>query len=226
MKNNSSGTDMSAPQNIFELRRKLAATAEFLTPENLATLTLKYEGKVALLVVDVQKKFCAKEVGLGNDETVAVSKHIGSLAPEFRKASVPVYAVYCSIPGSRQTDFYEFEPCFGDVLIGKNRDSAFAGSNIRDILEKDHMKLLLICGFNLNACLKETISDARKAGFDVCLLRDLAGNGILSSGDEDDTRRTLEEMQQEGVMMAQSGEVLEQLKARSGVKQKLVVCRS
>jgi len=200
------------------LPQSLQETAAFFDPENLARLALKYEGEVALLVIDVQKQFCdpADREKRGNAETVEISERIQSLVPEFRKAGIPVYAIFYSPTGRkkrfRKIDFYKFKPDAGDTVVGKYADSAFEGSNIADLLHGDNKKLLLACGFNLNACVKSTVKDARAAGFEVCLLRDLAGNDCLN---RDYADSHLRDMQKAGTVIASSQAVLKQLRAPS-----------
>ena len=201
------------------LPRKLKKAADFFKSENLAALTLKYEGEVALLVIDVQKEFCDPKERRGTKQTKAVSKHIRSIVPQFRKAGIPVYAVYNSPDGERKPsdiDFYKFAPGPNDVVIAKNGDSAFKNSNIGDILKKDHKKLLLICGFNLSVCVAKTALDARASGFEVCLLRDLTADDYFCSDIKYNTYTdaALREMQQQGVVIAPSKKILKYLPRR------------
>lgn len=50
--------------------------SDFFRSKNLAQQTLKYEGNPALLVIDVQKKFCDPKNERGNLETKVISKRI------------------------------------------------------------------------------------------------------------------------------------------------------
>lgn len=197
---------------MSDLPEKIKAASDFLKPENLETLLLKYEGEVALLVIDVQKMFCDPQGRLGNAQTEEVSKRIQSLVPEFRKAGVPVYAVYFG--GEKEAseiDFYKFRPAQEDTLVAKSDVSAFKSSDIKNTLQKDGKKLLLTCGFNLSACVLSTVMDARAEGFEVCLLRDLAGD------DNDNARggmSALLAMKGKDVLIESSDKVIEQLQAR------------
>ena len=168
-------------------RKKVQKTLDFFEPENLAGITINYDGKVfnydeiALLVIDVQEEFCDPKhrEKRGTKHTVEVSERIQSIVPKFRKANIPVYAIYYSenkIKDLSKIDFFKFTPASNDTLIRKTADSAFRGSNIKNILQEDKKKLLLTCGFNLNACVKRTVTDAKEHGFEVCLLDDLTGN--------------------------------------------------
>jgi nicotinamidase-related amidase len=197
-------------------REQLKKVFAFFSPENLAAQKVKYEGDVALLVIDVQREFCDPDGRRGNAETAEVSKRIQSLVPEFRKAGVPIYAVYFSEEKKKNAsdiDFYEFTPHPDDVLVAKNADSAFKGSNIKKILQRDKRKTLLTCGFNLNACVKSTAMDALIEGFDVCLLRDLTGN---DNGNDysNITNDTLTKVRDMGATIEKSDTVLARLRDR------------
>lgn len=64
----------------------------FLQPSPIPLNTI--DGDTALVIIDVQHTYCNPTQGRGNDETVRVSKRIKSLSAEFKKAGLPVYAVY------------------------------------------------------------------------------------------------------------------------------------
>ena len=195
------------------LAQRVEEAHAFFDPQNLADLIIKYDGDIGFLAIDVQKQFCdpAAPTGWGSEETDRVSESIKSLAPEFRKAGVPVYAVYFDSPkkSAADVDFYKFIPEPEDTLVAKNQRSAFKGGNIKKVLEKDHRKLLLACGVYLDRCVKDTVIDAVKQGFDVCLLRDLTGD---YAGDASHTDKSLERMTEKGVAVLQSEQVLKALR--------------
>lgn len=195
---------------MSEFIDKLKQVAEFFKPENLEKQAIKYD---AILVIDVQKEFCDPNRPRGNEETEVVSKRIKSLIPEFRNAGVPVYAIYFDRDKRKkeisEIDFYEFEPHPDDMLVAKNDDSAFRGSDIKALLEKDGKKNLLMCGFNTSACVMSTVLDARRAGFDVTLLRDLTGNDNCNPRNPG---KDLRHMESNGMKLVGSDTALEQLR--------------
>jgi nicotinamidase-related amidase len=200
-----------------DLHEKLRKAAEFFSPENLAELVIKFEGQTALLVVDVQKQFCDPACSRGTAHTAEVSHRIQSLVPEFRKAGIPVYAIYYSAEGEKpieDVDFYEFQPEAQDIPVAKNANSAFQGSNIKQILSENGHRLLLTCGFNFNACVKDTVNDARMYAFKVCVLEDLVGNDKRNQS-SNQTADTIAGMQERDVIFASSDTVLQQLCAHS-----------
>lgn len=142
----------------------------------------------ALLVVDVQKEYCSPWRPRGNDETRAVTARILETVPQFRRAGVAVYPIYMmNVPTYHLADYaaqyprgvdrYRFRPARQDTVILKNRNSLFFDRpDVTARLRDDGRQVLLVAGFNLNACVFETAMDARKAGFSVQVLRDLCGN--------------------------------------------------
>lgn len=143
-----------------------------LTPFNRAA-------KPALLVIDSQKQFCDPVWDRGNASTVATARHIGRLLPDFRRAGLPVYAIYyarslCAKP--EYLDYYGFEPAPGDTILIKKSNSAFKTGATAETLRLAGHRQLLICGFNYSACVKDTAIDAAHAGYQVTVLRDMCAN--------------------------------------------------
>lgn len=174
---------------MFNLSKFLPAFGQRRVP-----LSANDNPRPALLVIDVQKEFC--DPGrYGNEETQIVSEHIQSIVPEFRKAGIAVYAIYFNenprepAPMER-IGFYKFTPAPQDIMVGKSSDSAFDGKVLvtslsdpnprkepfEETLTRNGHTKLIACGFNLRACVLDTILDANRKGFDITLLGDLSGN--------------------------------------------------
>lgn len=141
----------------------------------------------ALLVIDAQTQFCSPLWGRGNAQTRATARRIAALAPEFRAAGIPVYGVYLAdVPDRFLADFahsaprgfnhYKFRPARNDGIIIKNWDSALHHPDVTERLRAAGHTDLLLCGFNLNACVRATALDAAGAGFNVHVLSDLTAN--------------------------------------------------
>lgn len=201
---------------------QLKRAAHFFSQSNLAETPVRYSpapGDVelhkdmALLVIDVQKAYCSPWRGRGNLETHRVSKRIRKLVPEFRKAGIPVYVIYYSEEpkAPNKIGFYKFQPSDTDVLIAKDKNSAFQGSDIKNILQRDGRRQLLTCGFNLNACVCSTVIDAVAEGFDVRLLRDLTGND--NENDRSTAEGYVQRMKDKGVTVTFAADELRRLTA-------------
>jgi nicotinamidase-related amidase len=144
--------------------------------------------KIALLVIDVQRRYCDPSLKRGNEATHKAAGKIAELAPVFREAGVDVYCVYTSpeITGhfnqntaeeTAQFDFYRFTPDYdNDTLIPKTSQSAFQSGNLKNVLCDRGKSQLLVCGVNLSACVFDTVMDARDHAFQVTILRDLTAD--------------------------------------------------
>lgn len=167
----------------MSFEKKLRRVHEFFKPENLKRTTItvdKIPGDTALLVIDVQKEFCDPKKKRGTMETDRIAKRIQSIIPAFREAGIPAYVIYFRkkniFSKFRKIDFHHFSPEPSDMLVAKDKDSAFEGSNIGELLKQHRRTKILACGFNLNACVYQTVRDAIRQGFDVSVLEDLVGN--------------------------------------------------
>ncbi len=133
----------------------------------------------ALLVIDVQEEFADPNYSpVGNKETKEAAERIASIMPAFRETSIHIYSFYWRYKDEKkEIDPFKFIPIEGiDTVIRKDADSAFKGSNIKHILVQNKIKNLLVCGFNISACVEKTILDAKKEKFNVYLLKDLSAN--------------------------------------------------
>lgn len=143
--------------------------------ENLLEDFEKRNSGVALLVIDLQGAFCNPKKW-GSRETVKISKNINTFAEEFRKASIPVYSIYCDLYDTLDSSFYNYEHKKQDVLIRKRSLSAFRSSfpDLKLSLDQKGIKTVVACGVYKNACIKETVIDAKGIGFNTFLLEDLS----------------------------------------------------
>ena len=168
----------------------------------------------ALLLIDIQKRFCDPNLTRGNDETILVSYKIMSASHEFRNAGLRFYPIYFTRSREEplnKIDYYGFIPKTQDTVIQKNTDSAFDSTDIGSILKRNGHTDLLVCGFNLNACVRDTILDAADNGFKVTLLRDLTGND--KRNDPAEVKDTLDKMAAAGVTVTTARNALTRLRA-------------
>lgn len=165
--------------------------------------------QIAFLVVDAQAMYCAREYH-GNLQTERVCERLKTIVPDFRKASIDVYNVSYSLPltGKKKEGFYIYQPDTADAFIVKTEDSAFEGSDIHSTLRDDNKKILIVTGVNLSACIRETVLDARKLGYEVYLPLDLVGNNdgdYLANAD-------ILEMKYHGVHITHSQDLIKRLR--------------
>lgn len=164
---------------------------------------------VALLVVDIQGEFCDTQRGpyTGSPETELVAERAQSLVPEFRRAAIPVYMIYYDLE-TGDPDFYKVAPARRDILIEKNADSAFDGSDIdRQLRQRGH-DILLVCGVNRDFCVKETVLDALDKGYKVYVLSDITGSCYTGNAERD-----LKRLKDKGAIITTSGDILRAINA-------------
>lgn len=196
----------------MSLATALKRVLPFFAPENLAQTKIDYDpkpGETALLIIDVQREYCAPFSRRGTLQTHKISSGIKRLTPAFRAAGIPTYVVYYDEADKplNKVDFYKLKPGPQDIAVRKYTDSAFRSGKLRELLEQHGRKKLLVCGFNLSACVAQTVEDARREGYDVTLLRDLTGNDSMNS----DGQRALEKMSNLGVEISTAKQVLRKL---------------
>ena len=174
----------------------------------------------ALIIVDLQRDFCsggALAVPEG-DKIVPVFNQYIQL---FEQNDFPIIATrdwhpsdHCSfdVQGGPWPEHCvqnslgaEFHPDLklpkNTIVISsatdKNREaySGFAGTNLEKILGEKHIQTLFIGGLATDYCVKHTVLDGLKAGFEVYLLVDAIRGVDVSPGDSE---KAIEEMVNSG----------------------------
>lgn len=172
---------------------------------------LQRRSQFAHVSIDVQNEFCDPSNDRGNAKTDIVATRIAHIAPTFRALGVANYWVYFGRNKTAQChDFYKVKPKPDEILVSKNRDSAFSGGNLDQHLRKDRKKVLLVSGVNYSFCVFDTVMDARKNNYNVVLLSDLAANGRVSPRPTE--QQCKQEMEKAGVIIVPSTLVLQALK--------------
>jgi len=69
----------------------------------------------------------------------------------------------------------ELAPADGEIVIDKNRPSAFYATNIEPILNGLGVDSLVVCGVTTNICVETTVRDASQRDYKVFVPRDATG---------------------------------------------------
>jgi len=188
--------------------------------------TIEFKGDEALLIVDPQVDFCPGG-SLGVAEGDLVMPVLSSLAAEFARAGRPVFAsrdwhpletehfrkwpVHC-VRGTAGAEFHPqltFPKC--TVLISKGSGttddgySAFEGRSgkgrsFEEVLRSVGVRHLYVGGLTTDYCVRASVLDARKQGFEVTVIKDAIRAVDMNPGDGD---RALEEMSAAGAHIIQ-----------------------
>lgn len=180
----------------------------------------------ALLVVDLQRDFCpggALPVPGGDAVVPAVNRALG-LGPWLTVATRDWHpADHCSFQAQggawpahcvAGTDGAAFHP---ELETGRIRHvvskatapdaeaySGFAGTGLADLLRASGIRRLFVCGLATDYCVRATVLDGRRAGFEVVCLEDAVRGVEVRPGD---CAAALAAMREAGATFAQSGDL-------------------
>jgi len=146
---------------------------------------MKYKGFIkknpALLLVDIQKAFLEKDYpGLirNNEHAEFIC---GKILKKWRTLDLPIIHVrhsstnpesklHKSRPGFEFNDYVT--PLETEMVLTKEVNSAFIGTNLENILIKSHIDTLVIIGMTTNHCISTTVRMSGNLGFDTYLISD------------------------------------------------------
>ena len=146
---------------------------------------MKYNGFIkknpALLLVDIQKAFLEKDYPglIRNNENAEFI--CGKILKKWRTLDFPIIHVRHSStnPESKLHKFrpgFEFNdyvtPLENEMVLTKEVNSAFIGTNLENILIKSHIDTLVIVGMTTNHCISTTVRMSGNLGFDTYLISD------------------------------------------------------
>jgi nicotinamidase/pyrazinamidase len=130
----------------------------------------------------------------------------------WRGADPPsIWPVHC-VAGTPGAELYrELEQAKVDLVIDKGQDpnsqgySAFQDTRLGDLLRERGVDRLFVTGLATDYCVKNTVLDARREGFDVTVVEDAVRGVEVEPGDSE---RALEEMEEAGARLTTSDEIL------------------
>ena len=146
---------------------------------------MKYKGFIkknpALLLVDIQKAFLEKDYPglIRNNEHAELI--CGKILKKWRTLDLPIIHVrhsstnpesklHKSRPGFEFND--HVTPLETEMVLTKEVNSAFIGTNLENILIKSHIDTLVIVGMTTNHCISTTVRMSGNLGFDTYLISD------------------------------------------------------
>ena len=146
---------------------------------------MKYNGFIkknpALLLVDIQKSFLEKDYPglIRNNENAEFI--CGKILKKWRTLDLPIIHVrhsstnpksklHKSRPGFVFND--HVTPLETEMVLTKEVNSVFIGTNLENILIKSHIDTLVIVGMTTNHCISTTVRMSGNLGFDTYLISD------------------------------------------------------
>jgi nicotinamidase-related amidase len=147
----------------------------------------------ALLVIDIQNDYFpggAMEL----DGADAAGAKAGVATKKFRENKLPVIHVrHLSVrpgatfflPGTRGAEIHPLvQPLPGEMVIEKNFPNAFRNTGLKEFLEKQNIKNLVVAGMMTHMCVDASVRHAADLGYKITLLGDACATRAQSYGGE------------------------------------------
>lgn len=144
-------------------------------------MSLKKLDNPALLLIDIQKGFDDIAYWGGERNNPSAEQKAAELLEIWRNKKLPIFHVqHCSSnpnsilnethPGNEFQDIVK--PREGETIIRKNVNSAFIGTNLKELLDDAKIKTVVIVGLTTDHCVSTTTRMAGNFGYNVYLISD------------------------------------------------------
>ena len=139
------------------------------------------EKNPALILVDVQKAFLNEEYWGGNRNNKDAEIICGKILNKWRELDLPIFHIRHSStnPNSKlnkQDDGFNFNenviPLENEPIITKEVNSAFIGTDLKELLDEQTITTLVIVGITTNHCVSTTTRMAGNFGFETYVISD------------------------------------------------------
>lgn len=139
------------------------------------------EKNPALILIDVQKGFLEEDYWGGNRNNKNAEEICGEILDRWRSLSLPVFHIRHSSdnPDSklhRDHPGFQFNelvlPKDGETIITKNVNSAFIGTDLKELLDRNNITTLVIAGLTTNHCVSTTTRMAGNFGYETFVVSD------------------------------------------------------
>ncbi len=144
-------------------------------------MNLNLDNSTALLLIDLQKGFENIEYWGGGRNNPMAEENAAKILHVWRENSLPLFHIkHCSTnpnsplaEGNKGNDFLEFvTPLKGEVVIKKNVNSAFIGTNLKELLDEKGITKIVIVGLTTDHCISTSTRMAGNFGYETYLIAD------------------------------------------------------
>lgn len=135
----------------------------------------------ALILIDIQKGFDNIEYWGGQRNNLNAEENASEILNIWREKKLPIFHIkHCSSnPDSLLNEnnvgneFQEVvKPIDGEIVIKKNVNSAFIGTNLKEQLDNANIKTLVIVGLTTDHCVSTTTRMAGNFGYETFVVSD------------------------------------------------------
>ncbi len=139
------------------------------------------QDKPALILIDIQKGFEDIDYWGGHRNNPGAEANARKLLDFWRLNNLPVFHTqHCSVnpksklvEGQSGNEIMEIvKPAPGEVIIKKNVNSAFIGTDLKQQLDNANIKKLVVAGLTTDHCVSTTVRMAANFGFETYLVSD------------------------------------------------------
>lgn len=146
-------------------------------------MKISYTDNPALILIDIQKGFSDLDYWGGERNNPDAELNAGKLLALWREKGLPVFHVkHCSsnpnsllAEGKPGNEFQDIViPLAGELIIRKNVNSAFIGTNLKDLLDQAAIHKVVIVGLTTDHCISTSVRMAGNYGYETWLVEDAA----------------------------------------------------
>lgn len=144
-------------------------------------MSISKSDRPALILIDIQKGFDNVEYWGGQRNNLDAENNAGELLKLWRKNKLPIFHIkHCSsVPTSllnENNEGNEFKdivkPVGEEPIIKKKVNSGFIGTDLKERLDNEKIKKLVIVGLTTDHCVSTTTRMAGNFGFDTFIVSD------------------------------------------------------
>ncbi|CUH63955.1 Streptothricin hydrolase [Thalassovita gelatinovora] len=147
--------------------------------------------KTALILVDIQNDYFASgtwpvalmdKVAENSAKLLARARDTGMTVIHIRHETAPGAPFFQ--PGSEGAEIHDsVAPNIGETVVTKHRPNSFHQTGLLDMLRRDGIETLILCGAQSQMCIDATTRAAVDHGFKVVLPHDACGAKEATFGD-------------------------------------------
>lgn len=144
-------------------------------------MSISKSDRPALILIDIQKGFDDVEYWGGERNNLDAEKNAGILLDIWRDNQLPIFHIqHCSSNANSLlselnagNEFKEIvKPIPGETIIKKNVNSAFIGTNLKQLLDEQKITTLVIVGLTTDHCVSTTTRMSGNFGFETFVVSD------------------------------------------------------
>jgi len=154
---------------------------------------LKQDERSALLIIDIQNDYFPGGT-MELEGADAAAAHASSILNRYCEQKMPVFHVrHLStrpgatffIPGTAGAEIHrKVQPRAGETVLEKNFPNSFRGTNLKELLDQNGIKNLVVAGMMTHMCVDASVRQATDLGYKVTLLANACATRAQSFGGE------------------------------------------